>query len=64
MLPALVETGLLPITIGSEGVAVCRAATVRVVPLGPQVPHPLSVTDGINMMSGEPDCQRCDQGDD
>ena len=52
MLPPLVETGLLPITIGSEGVAVCPAATVRVIPPGPQVPHLLSVTDGINMMSG------------
>ncbi len=52
MLPPLVETGLLPITIGSEGVAVCPAAAIRVIPPGPQVPHVLSVTDGINMMSG------------
>ena len=52
MLPPLVETGLLPITIGYEGVAICPAATVRVIPPGPRVPHVLSVTDGINMMSG------------
>jgi len=52
MMPELVETGLLPITIGSEGVAICPAATVRVIPQGPQVPHVLSVTDGVNMMSG------------
>jgi SAM-dependent methyltransferase len=52
MLPSLVETGLLPITVTLEGVAICPAATVRVIPPGPQVPHLLSVTDGINMMSG------------
>jgi SAM-dependent methyltransferase len=52
MLPPLVETGLLPITISSEGIEICPPAAVRVIPPGPEVPHLLSVTDGINMMSG------------
>src|SRR4051812_3476202 len=52
MLPPLVETGLLPIAISCGGVEICPQAAIRVIPPGPQVPHLLSVTDGINMMSG------------
>jgi hypothetical protein len=52
MLPELVETGLLPIMIASEGISICPPAAIRVIPPGPRVPHLLSVTDGINMMSG------------
>ncbi len=52
MLPPLVETGLLPVTVTFQGTPICPAATVRVIPPGPQVPHVLSITDGINMLSG------------
>jgi SAM-dependent methyltransferase len=52
MLPPLVETGLLPVAIASEGTPVCPPASVRVIPPGPQVPHVLSVSDGVNLLSG------------
>ena len=52
MLPPLVETGLLPVTVSSEGVQICPPSSVRVIPPGPQVPHVLSVSDGVNMLSG------------
>ena len=30
----------------------CEPASLRVIPPGPLVPHVMSVTDGINMLSG------------
>ena len=46
------RTGMLPLEILWNGSPVCADAGVRVIPPGPLVPHMLSVTDGINMMSG------------
>jgi SAM-dependent methyltransferase len=52
MLPPDSPTGLLPIEVGWNGQRLCEAASVRVIPPPPQVPIVLSVTDGINMLSG------------
>ena len=47
------RTGVLPLEILWNGAPICPAAGVRIIPPGPSVPHVLSVTDGINMMSGQ-----------
>lgn len=52
MLPRLERTGLLPLTLAWRGSLFCEPAWLRVTPTGPLVPHILSVTDGINMLSG------------
>jgi SAM-dependent methyltransferase len=46
------RTGVLPLSIRWNGNPICETAGVRVIPPGPLVPHILSVTDGINMLSG------------
>ena len=46
------RTGVLPLEILWNVLPICETAGVRVIPPGPPVPHVLSVTDGINMMSG------------
>jgi ubiquinone/menaquinone biosynthesis C-methylase UbiE len=46
------RTGVLPLEILWNGTPICETAGVRVIAPGPLVPHVLSVTDGINMMSG------------
>ena len=46
------RTGVLPLEILWNGSPVCETANVRVIPPGPPVPNVVSVTDGINMMSG------------
>jgi ubiquinone/menaquinone biosynthesis C-methylase UbiE len=46
------RTGVLPLEILWNGYPICEPAGVRVIPPGPLVPHILSVTDGVNMMSG------------
>jgi SAM-dependent methyltransferase len=46
------RTGVLPLEILWNVLPICESAGVRVIPPGPPVPHVLSVTDGINMMSG------------
>lgn len=52
LLPAVEETGLLPLELGWNGAPLADPTSLRVIPPGPFVPHVLSVTDGINMMSG------------
>ena len=52
LLPESVTTGLLPIVLRRKGEVLAKPAAVRVIPAPPQVPILLSVTDGINMLSG------------
>ncbi|MEO8026722.1 MAG: class I SAM-dependent methyltransferase [Bryobacteraceae bacterium] len=52
LLPPLEATGLLPVEVAWLGKLLCPPATLRVIPPGPQVPRILSVTDGVNLMSG------------
>ena len=46
------RTGVLRLEILWNGDPVCEPASLRVIPPGPLVPHVMSVTDGINMLSG------------
>ncbi|HUS08165.1 MAG TPA: class I SAM-dependent methyltransferase [Bryobacteraceae bacterium] len=52
MLPPLQTTGLLAIGLQWNGRLLCAPGRIRVIPPGPEVPRILSVTDGINMLSG------------
>jgi SAM-dependent methyltransferase len=52
MVPDLSETGLLPIDLAWNGQRLCPPGKIRIIPQGPEVPRILSVTDGINMLSG------------
>jgi hypothetical protein len=52
MLPDLSETGLLPIDLAWNGQRLCPPGRIRIIPQGPEVPRILTVTDGINMLSG------------
>lgn len=52
LLPELTRTGLLPLHLSASGRALGGAPVLRVVPAGPSVPVVMSVTDGINMLSG------------
>jgi ubiquinone/menaquinone biosynthesis C-methylase UbiE len=47
-----VRTGLLPVDIYWFGEPLCESSWARVVPAGPVVPRLLSVTDGVNLLSG------------
>lgn len=46
------RTGMLPLEILWNGQPVCEPVSLRIVPRGPSVPQIVSVTDGINMLSG------------
>jgi SAM-dependent methyltransferase len=52
LLPELPRTGLLPLHLALEGEELCEPRHLRVIAPGPAVPVVLSVTDGINMLSG------------
>ncbi|MBX9603498.1 MAG: methyltransferase domain-containing protein [Bryobacteraceae bacterium] len=52
LLPEVVPTGLLPVEILWLGEPVSTPGTLRVIPPGPSVPFLLSVTDGVNLVSG------------
>lgn len=45
-------TGIVPLDLLWRGVPLTEPYNVRLIPPGPVVPHVLSVTDGINMLSG------------
>ena len=51
-LPASVEPGLVPIRLWWLSEPLSPEATLRVIPPGPPVPRILSVTDGIDLLSG------------
>jgi hypothetical protein len=50
-LPAGVRTGLVPVRVEWHGTRLCPDATIRVIPPGPAVPHLVSVSDGVNLLS-------------
>jgi SAM-dependent methyltransferase len=52
VLPSSTRTGLVPVQIFRSGQVVSAPASARVVPPGPAVPRVLSVTDGIDLLSG------------
>lgn len=52
LLPELDATGLLPVEIRWLGQTISPAATLRVIPPGPSVPHVSTITDGVNLVSG------------
>jgi ubiquinone/menaquinone biosynthesis C-methylase UbiE len=52
LLPRLGRTGLVPVEFLWNHQRLCKPVYLRVIPPGPQVPVLLSVTDGINMLSG------------
>ncbi len=45
-------TGMMPVELRWFGKALCDPGTLRVIPAGPSVPRIVSVSDGINLMSG------------
>ena len=52
LLPELGSTGLLPVEVRWLGKRISPVASLRVIPPGPSVPRVISVTDGVNLMSG------------
>jgi SAM-dependent methyltransferase len=52
-LPERIRTGLVPVQPSWLGQPLCAAVWVRLMPPGPLVPRIASVTDGINLVSGE-----------
>jgi len=53
MIPPGVPTGLLPIDLLWNGKPLARRSAIRIIPAGPQVPVVLSVSDGVNLLSGK-----------
>jgi hypothetical protein len=51
-LPAGLRTGLVPIEVFSHGRPLCPAAWMRMIPAGPPVPRVVSISDGVNLLSG------------
>jgi SAM-dependent methyltransferase len=52
MLPPLPRTGLLPVRLSWDGTELCEPKPLRVIPPGPEVPVLVSVSDGIDQLSG------------
>ena len=51
ILPDSDRTGLAPVSLEWFGRELCPPAILRVIPAGPQVPHIVAVTDGVNLLS-------------
>lgn len=51
-LPEGLRTGLVPVEVLWRGESLCAPGWVRIMPPGPGVPRVISVTDGINLLSG------------
>jgi SAM-dependent methyltransferase len=51
-LPEGLRTGFVPVEVFWRGESLCPPAWVRIMPPGPAVPRVVSVTDGINIISG------------
>ncbi len=52
ILPPGVRTGMVEVEVFLHGEALCPSSWMRVIPAGPPVPRLISITDGINLMSG------------
>jgi SAM-dependent methyltransferase len=51
-LPKYVRTGMAPLELTFRGQTLAPAAWMRVIPAGPAVPRVVSVSDGVNLLSG------------
>jgi ubiquinone/menaquinone biosynthesis C-methylase UbiE len=51
-LPEGLRTGMVQVEVESDGRPLCPAGWVRIMPAGPSVPRISTVTDGINLVSG------------
>jgi SAM-dependent methyltransferase len=51
-LPPGLRTGLVPIEVFATGSPLCEPAWMRIIPAGPPVPRVVSITDGVNLLSG------------
>lgn len=51
-LPPGLRTGLVPIEVFSHGAPLCPPAWMRMIPAGPPVPRVVSISDGVNLLSG------------
>jgi len=51
-LPEGLRTGLVPVVLAWRGQPLCPPAWVRIMPAGPAVPRITTVTDGVNLLSG------------
>ncbi len=51
-LPEGLRTGLAPVALAWRGRPLCPPAWVRIMPAGPAVPRVTTVTDGVNLLSG------------
>jgi hypothetical protein len=51
-LPPGLRTGLVPIEVFSDGTPLCAPAWMRMIPAGPPVPRVVSISDGVNLLSG------------
>jgi ubiquinone/menaquinone biosynthesis C-methylase UbiE len=51
-LPLGLRTGLVPVEVFSNGQPLCPAAWMRMIPAGPPVPRVVSISDGVNLLSG------------
>jgi SAM-dependent methyltransferase len=51
-LPPGLRTGLVPIEVFSNGSPLCGPAWMRMIPAGPPVPRVVSLSDGVNLLSG------------
>jgi SAM-dependent methyltransferase len=50
--PEGIRTGLVPVEVTWQGAPVCPTAWFRIMPAGPMVPRVVSITDGVNLLSG------------
>lgn len=53
LLPPFGETGLLPVEVRWRGLRLCDPRPIRVIPQGPLIPRLISLTDGIDLLSGQ-----------
>ena len=51
-LPEGVRTGLVPVALSSPSGPLCDPASARIIPAGPAVPRLVSISDGVNLISG------------
>ncbi len=51
-LPPGLRTGLVPVELFCNAYALCAPAWMRIIPAGPPVPRLVSITDGVNLLSG------------
>lgn len=52
MMPAQTACGLQPVQLSVDGVPICEPRYLRVIPATPLLPRLISVSDGINLLSG------------